>query len=671
MRLAYLIIICSLLLLPFSVMAADNNPYLIGAGIYDITGPAAEIDMMGYAREEQKDNGLHSRLWSRAFIVADRQSKKRVVFVSADLGMIFASVKQGVVAALQKKFGNTYTDNNVLLSATHTHSGPGGFAYHALFNMTVLGFDKQNYKAVVGGIVKSIERADANLEPGHVLVNRGDVLHANRNRSGLAYLKNPAQERSRYPYSVDKTMTLLKLVNAHGQSIGMINWFPVHGVSMSPKNTLISGDNKGYASYLFERHQQADYLQDKTFVAAFAQANEGDVTPNIFGQAFDGQCLQFNCGDWYRTKTIGQRQYKKAQQLFDRATEEITGPIDYRHTYIDMDHQTVAAAFADGKAEATCPAALGYSFAAGTTDGPGPSMFHQGELKGNVFIDTLREFISPPTAAQQQCQLPKPILLAVGLNRPFAWVPHNMPIQILRIGNLAILAAPGEMTTMSGRRLREQMLRVLQPDIQHVVIAGLSNSYAGYIADPDEYTQQNYEGGFTVFGRWTLPAYIQAFTHLGQAIKTGQSVAAGPMPENLSQHQTSFIPQVLLDDVPVGKHFGDVAQDAFMHYSPGLNVSVTFWGADLRNNLETMQGFMAVQRFVNDRWQTVLRDWDWDTLVQWQRVGVSYSKVTTVWHVAEGTPAGTYRIVHFGTYKNGWNRKLYPYVGRSKSFTVG
>ncbi|MDF1654068.1 MAG: neutral/alkaline ceramidase [Coxiellaceae bacterium] len=649
----------------------ESNPYLIGAGIYDVTGPAAEIDMMGYAREEQKDSGIHSRLWSRAFIIADRQTNKRVVFVSADLGMIFQSVKQGVVSELHKKYGDLYNDNNVLLSATHTHSGPGGFAYRALFNITVMGFDKQNYNAVVNGIVQSIERAHENLQPGHILVNRGELLNANGNRSGLAYLKNPEKERARYAYNVDKTMTLLKLVGANGNAIGMINWFPVHGVSMSPKNTLISGDNKGYASYLFERQQRADYTQEKTFVAAFAQANEGDVTPNIFGQAFDGQCLTFQCGDWARTKMIGQRQYDKAQQLFDSATEEVTGPIDFRHTYIDMDHQTVAAGFADGKAEATCPSALGYSFAAGTTDGPGPSIFHQGELKGNIFIDALGGILSGPSAAQKQCQLPKPILLAVGLNKPYAWVPHNMPVQILRIGNLAILAAPGEMTTMSGRRLREQMQKVLQPEIQHVVIAGLSNSYAGYIADPDEYLQQNYEGGFTVFGRWTLPAYQQAFTRLGVALKTGKAVATGPIPEDLHAHQISMIPKVLFDDKPLNAKFGDVIVNAFMYYEPGFNVSVTFWGGDPRNNLETMQGFLEVQRLVNNQWQTVLHDWDWSTMYHWQRVGVSYSRINVIWHIDEGTPPGTYRIVHHGHYKNGWNGKVIPYSGMSQAFTVG
>ena len=74
-----------------SPLSAATGSYLVGTGIYDITGPAAEIGMMGYADSSQKTAGIHTRLRARTFIVGDGQ--KRVVFVSADLGMLFESVK--------------------------------------------------------------------------------------------------------------------------------------------------------------------------------------------------------------------------------------------------------------------------------------------------------------------------------------------------------------------------------------------------------------------------------------------------------------------------------------------------------------------------------------------------------------------------------------------------
>lgn len=54
------------------------------------------------------------------------------------------------------------------------------------------------------------------------------------------------------------------------------------------------------------------------------------------------------------------------------------------------------------------------------------------------------------------CQHPKPILLNTGdIDVPYEWDPHIVPVQILRVGNLFILAAPAELTTMAGRRLRK------------------------------------------------------------------------------------------------------------------------------------------------------------------------------------------------------------------------
>ena len=49
---------------------------------------------MGYANPAQINNGIHLRLFSRAFIIDDGNA--RTVFVSADMGMMATIVKTGV-----------------------------------------------------------------------------------------------------------------------------------------------------------------------------------------------------------------------------------------------------------------------------------------------------------------------------------------------------------------------------------------------------------------------------------------------------------------------------------------------------------------------------------------------------------------------------------------------
>jgi neutral ceramidase len=49
-------------LIPQLVSATSSSDYLIGVGSYDITGPAADVNMMGYANPTQNAAGIHLRL---------------------------------------------------------------------------------------------------------------------------------------------------------------------------------------------------------------------------------------------------------------------------------------------------------------------------------------------------------------------------------------------------------------------------------------------------------------------------------------------------------------------------------------------------------------------------------------------------------------------------------
>ncbi|MCI61226.1 neutral ceramidase, partial [Trifolium medium] len=59
-----------------------------------------------------------------------------------------------------------------------------------------------------------------------------ELLDAGVNRSPSAYLNNPASERSKYKYDVDKEMTLLKFVDDEWGPVGSFNWFATHATSM-------------------------------------------------------------------------------------------------------------------------------------------------------------------------------------------------------------------------------------------------------------------------------------------------------------------------------------------------------------------------------------------------------------------------------------------------------
>lgn len=644
---------------------AGNTSFQIGSGIYDITGPAAELGMMGYAMIDQKTAGIHQRLRARAFVISSPCNGKRVAFVSADLGQIFQGVKQQVVERLQTKYGTLFTDANVLLSATHTHSGPGGFSHYALYNLTILGYDQQNFEAIVDGIVQAIIQANTNLANGSIRINSGDLLNASINRSPDAYLLNPAAERSQYAYDTDKKMTMLRLQTTDGTEVGALNWFAVHGTSMGNDNLLISGDNKGYASYLFEKAKGTNYLGSKTFVAAFAQSNEGDVTPNIYGGTNGG-----GANDFESTELAGNKQYTLAKSLYDGATQLLTGAVDYRHTYVKMDAVPVAPQYTDGASHNTCTAAIGISMIAGAEDGPG--FGEEGDTCADIH-DLWSAFACAVTTTP--CQGEKPIVLETGSQTPYPWTPEVLPLQVVTLGNLALVAVPFEMTTMAGRRLRQAVLTQLAPmGVDQVVIAGLANAYAGYMTTREEYAKQDYEGASTHFGPWQLAAVQQETEKLAVALRNGTTVAAGPTPRDLRNNQTTLQTGVVFDDKPLWVDFGSVDTDAKASYTRGQTVSVRFWGGHPKNNLHRQGSFLQVQRKSGTSWVTVAYDWDWETKYKWERNNcvptLACSYVTTEWKIPSTATSGTYRIRHDGDWKSGWDGVIRPYTGYSREFTV-
>jgi neutral ceramidase len=95
------------------------------------------------------------------------------------------------------------------------------------------------------------------------------------------------------------------------------------------------------------------------------------------------------------TRIIGNRQFLKALDLFNSASEEIQGRVDYRHTYLDFSQLEVNVPSSTGGEQVvkTCPAAMGFAFAAGTTDGPGAFDFEQGDVKvDNIHLILASQF---------------------------------------------------------------------------------------------------------------------------------------------------------------------------------------------------------------------------------------------------------------------------------------
>lgn len=458
---------------------------------------------------------------------------------------------------------------------------------------------------------------------------------------------------------------------------------------MNNTNKLVTSDNVGYASILLEREMDPDAMPGQgKFVGAFASANLGDSSPNTAGPkcelsgkscdllssscpADEGHCFSSGPGkdQFDSCKKIATKLFEGAKSILKRGPgREVTGEVSFMHQFIDMssaktkyfnpktkEYETVSWVlhffFCHGLVFDSlssnfsvqvrgCMPAMGYSFAAGTTDGPGAFDFTQGTLTDNPLWNTVRNFLAQPTPEDVQCQAPKPILLATGrASFPYSWQPKVVPTQILQIGDVVIVAlpgdstfstpsgsvfnlyvslSPGEFTTMSGRRVRNAVrdaaLQTGVSDEVHVILAGLSNIYTSYVSTPEEYMMQRYEAASTIFGPHTLTIYLSQYEKLMQAMARNETLEPGPSPQSLDDKVISLTPPVFFDSAPFNKHFGDVTLQPAHQYDSGTRVNVQFISGNPRNNLQHEKTYFTVEmQDANGNWTVIATDASWDT----------------------------------------------------------
>lgn len=712
---------------------ADNSSYQFAAGKADITGPAGGKIHMGNEDPMNYSKGIHIRQYARAFVVASPCNNKRVIMAITDTGMLFESVRKAVLdlIAADPEMADLYNAENVMMSSTHTHSAPGGQAHFTAYNALRLGHDRVAFQVTVDGLFKAIKQAHTNLvnnpETGPIQLSQGELTGANKSRAIPAYMQNTEAERQQYLDSLGndvttpRLMTLLRFQRSNGEEVGSMNWFAVHPTSDALSEyglgaVPISGDNKGYAAYLFERFKEQNKAttSDESFVASFMQADEGDAFTQMWFDNDEKRAEQQAVLPPNEPSPVtvanGQKQLLSALTLYAQANNALTGPVDYRFGYVQMDQVEVTdpvvldslahPAELDAEPKRTCNAAMGVSFpAAGHGAQPGePGQFTEagvtcadpdyaqlvadefrqgagGNVPTGLFAATVGCNASSAPVLNLDCQAEKPILFVFG--PPLNASATVIPFQLFRMGNLAIVGLPWEITTMAGRRIRDTVLDVLKTDgVDYVVITGLANDYVSYLTTREEYALQMYEAASNQFGPWSLAAVQQETRRLALDMVNGTDSNAGPTPPVTFPQLIQLLPPQGTDLPPPGSSFGAVVTDAAATYQAGETVRAVFQASSPNSDLKTEGSFLFVeQKLANDTWQTIATDSDPETSFVWhsdspepQLLASVTSTAEILWRIPRNTPAGTFRIRFEGVANQ--LTQLTPYEGQSSEFTI-
>jgi neutral ceramidase len=431
---------------------------------------------------------------------------------------------------------------------------------------------------------------------------------------------------------------------------------------MTNKNRLISSDNKGYAAYHWERVVHGvDYLADPAtagFIGAFAQTNAGDMSPNLNHRPGSGPTED----EFENTRLIGLRQFEAAAALSKAPAPPLAGGVDCRLTYLDLSGVTVTA---DGRQHRTTKPFAGAAALAGTDEGPGFRGFRQGR---NPLWDGMSGLVYRLSPRLRDGQAPKGLVVPGGLvGRLVPLVAERVPVQLIRVGALFLLGVPGEATIVAGLRLRRAVAAITGADLRDVLVAGYSNAYIHYITTPEEYQEQRYEGGSTLFGRWELPVLEQAARALALAMRDGTAGPAGPPPPRLRTPRTA--PRPPPDAAAGHRPFGHELAAPASAYRVRDTVQVTFAGAHPAHNLHRGGTYLCVEHDTGQGWVAVADDGDWSTTFRWQRRDGGASAVTITWTIPQDTAPGQYRIRYYGDAAVG-AKPPHSFTGTSTPFLV-
>jgi neutral ceramidase len=597
-----------------------------GAGRADVTPPTG-FYMFGWVRSDAQAQGQLTRLFART-IVLERGGRK-VALVSADLGAIPNGL---VVDAAERLSSRGFSERNVIVSASHTHSAPTGYFNYPAFNTvaptdtTATEFeaappaDPQLYSFLVRRLAASIRRADRDLGPAVAGWGSTRLLHLTENRSIEAHLANHgiirefgqgsvALDPGGYVHTISPRVEALrvdKLVRGRRVPIGMWSTFADHGTVVKPTFPFYNADHHAAAARIAEAaiRRRGRVPPGQEVVNSYGNSDEGDITAGLEHSGPAG------------AHEVGRREARAMLVAWRRAGGALKRDpaLKVRWTRACFCGRDTAAGPVDDRA------VVGLPFLTGSEENRGPLYDETGV--------PLEGYRLPAGAGPQGAKVQT-------VQDSGGQFPTAVPLTAVQVADRAIVTVPGEMSSGMGRRLRAAVLAAGRgAGIRGVVVSGLANDFLQYFTTPEEYGRQHYEGGTMLFGEAAGVFVQERLAALVRAIADGEPAPA-PDP---------FDPQNGVSDgadpYPRGAASGSAVTQPGR--TPRLGHATFEWAGGERGFDRPLdRAFVTIQRRKGGRWRRA--DDDLGLRVQWS---VSdEGRYLARWEPGLGAPTGRHRFL--------------------------
>lgn len=238
--------------------------------------------------------GERDALAARALVL--EAGARRVAWVAVDLLAVDAAFTAAVGQRLQAAGVRPVT---LIVSASHTHSGPGAFVDSAVLGWLALDrLDDAVRESLLAATVAAVRDADAAARPARVAagsVTTGRLV------------------TSRLSQALDPELVVLKIVDEQGNPLALVWNYAIHGTTLGPRNLHLSGDVMGEASRRLE--------QQLGVPALFVNGAVGDVSPARHGERgaveLGAELATAALAGWARAEPTGEARVAAASLAVD------------------------------------------------------------------------------------------------------------------------------------------------------------------------------------------------------------------------------------------------------------------------------------------------------------------------------------------------------------------
>ncbi len=186
------------------------------------------------------------------------ESSTRLMLVSVDVHSITSELRERIVSILPEGI----EDNHLIVTATHTHNGPGGLADNWLSRRYMGGYDPEMVGVIAEGVAQVMGEAVARKARGTIGYTVSNKLLLNENMFSSDGLR-------------DGNLGVIRVDDSDGNPIAILGSFSAHPTTISASNSFtFSADYPGYFC------TQLEALSHENTVAFFLNGAVGDQACN-------------------------------------------------------------------------------------------------------------------------------------------------------------------------------------------------------------------------------------------------------------------------------------------------------------------------------------------------------------------------------------------------------